>query len=301
MKKIKPSQELTYSIKVREAMGKNVITISPKEKMRTLRTILKENKISGVPVVERGQIVGIISIEDLLKCLSKGEMDSKVGDYMTRNVVVCYPDDTLIKAIQLFEKTGFGRLPVVERGKGKVVGVLTKGDIVLCLFRKVEELLEKVEQNLHNGKGTIFQNQSSDFVFKMEKEIKKLDFSTAGSASNAFKDAMVKLGIPLEYVRRSSICSYEAEMNIVIYSEGGKMSLEVSPKRILIKAFDNGPGIEDIKKAMTLGYSTAPDWVRELGFGAGMGLPNIKSHSDKLRITTRKGKYTRLFVEVKLP
>ena len=79
------------------------------------------------------------------------------------------------------------------------------------------------------------------------------------------------------------------------------MALSVQKDKIMIKAFDNGPGIQDLKKAMTQGYSTAPDWVRELGFGAGMGLPNIKNNSDKLVIHTKKDKFTKLSIEVDLP
>jgi CBS domain-containing protein len=300
MNKIKPGQELTYSITVREAMCKDVITVSPKIKIKTLRKILKERKISGAPVIEKQKLVGIISLEDLLKCLLEGKMDAKVEERMTRDVAFCYPDDTLIKVIQLFEKKGYGRLPVVEKDSGKVVGLITKGDVVLCLFKKLEELYEKVEENHQDERGTLFRDIPSEFNFKIEKEIKKLDFSLAGSVSNLFRDALMKIGIPLEYVRRSSICSYEAEMNMVIYSEGGKMSLDLNRDRILIKAIDKGPGIADLKKALTPGYSTAPDWIRELGFGAGMGLPNIKRNSDRFTIKSKVNEYTKLFIEVKV-
>lgn len=297
-KKIPRSQELTYVLSVKDAMCKNVVTVTPDATIKKLRTILKENAISGAPVIERGKLVGVISIEDLIKCIVNCETDATIGEKMTKNPTVCHPDDPLIKAIQVFERTGFGRLPVVKKDSSELVGILTKSDIVMCLFKKLRQLYETKEEKEEESKTPFYSDLKCDYIFRMEKEVEKLNFKNAGSTSSAFKDAMTKFGIPVDLIRRMSISAYEAEMNMVIYSEGGKMALEIYPNKLRIEAYDRGPGIKDLKKAFTPGYSTAPDWIRELGFGAGMGLPNIKHNSDRVKIRTKPGKFTKLSFEV---
>ncbi|MCX7830428.1 MAG: CBS domain-containing protein [Acidobacteria bacterium] len=256
--------------------------------------------MSRPPVVDKGKVVGVISIEDLIKCLVKGETEAKIKDKMTRDATVCHPDDPLIKAIQIFDRTGYGRLPVVEKESNKLAGILTKSDIVMCLFKKLRHLYETKEESEEESHKPIYSELKGNYIFRMERPVEKMNFKDAGSASSAFKEVMTKFGIPKDFIRRVSISAYEAEMNIVIYSEGGKMALEIHPEKIRIEAFDNGPGIEDVKKALTPGFSTAPDWIRELGFGAGMGLPNIQHNSDRLKIRTKRGKFTRISFEVYL-
>jgi len=299
--KVPPTQELIYALTVKDAMRKDVFTVSPSMKFYDLREFLKEKNISGAPVVFKGKLRGIISIEDLIECLARGDMGKEIEETMTTKVTVCHPDDLLIRATQILERSGFGRLPVVERKSGKLVGILTKGDVVLCLLRKMEELYDRMEDAAHETSAPLYRSLGGGFRFETETVVRKMDFSSAGTASSGFREAMKKFGVPPECVRRASICSYEAEMNMVIYSKGGTMSLRIERDRVTIGACDEGPGIDDLKKAMTPGFSTAPDWVRELGFGAGMGLPNMKSNSDKFSVKTKRDKYTRLSIEVELP
>jgi anti-sigma regulatory factor (Ser/Thr protein kinase) len=120
------------------------------------------------------------------------------------------------------------------------------------------------------------------------------DFSAAGTASSNLKTTLYRLGIPPPVIRRVAVASYEAEMNLVIYTAGGEIVAEVRPDRIRIEVIDNGPGIPDIDLAMQPGYSTAPEWVREMGFGAGMGLVNIKSCSNVMRLDSEVGVGTHL-------
>lgn len=115
-----------------------------------------------------------------------------------------------------------------------------------------------------------------------------------GVASIKIKSVLKMLGIPSDIIRRAAIVAYEAEMNLVIHGGGGRMRLEVSPEEIKIQAVDAGPGIPDIGKAMTEGFSTASEKIREMGFGAGMGLPNIRRNSDSLNLDSRVGKGTTL-------
>lgn len=124
------------------------------------------------------------------------------------------------------------------------------------------------------------------------------DFSSAGEASVRLKKILRDVGFDAETIRRVSIAMYEAEINMVIHAGGGVADVEVSPDSIKIVLTDHGPGIADIGLAMSEGYSTAPDNIRALGFGAGMGLPNIKRYSDSLNIESELGKGTKITITV---
>ncbi|SHJ59288.1 Anti-sigma regulatory factor (Ser/Thr protein kinase) [Dethiosulfatibacter aminovorans DSM 17477] len=123
-----------------------------------------------------------------------------------------------------------------------------------------------------------------NLIKKYEHEVVTDDFDLAGKASSAIKRVLKNLGISPQLVRRVAIISYEAEINIIIHSHGGKIILEIYDDRIRIKAQDRGPGIEDIELALSEGFSTADRKARELGFGAGMGLPNIRKNADGFKI-----------------
>ncbi len=126
------------------------------------------------------------------------------------------------------------------------------------------------------------------------------DFSSAGEASSQFKTVLKKLGLPSQTIRRVAIAMYEAEINTVIHGGGGECTAEVNGERIRVVFCDHGPGIQDVKLAMQAGYSTASEKIRELGFGAGMGLPNIQKYADDLQIDTEIGKGTTLVLTVNL-
>lgn len=126
------------------------------------------------------------------------------------------------------------------------------------------------------------------------------DFSVAGEASSSFKAILKKLGIPAETVRRVAIAMYEAEINTIIHGGGGECDAEICGKEIKLTFRDKGPGIANLDLAMQAGYSTANDQIRELGFGAGMGLPNIKKYTDDMQIETAPGKGTTLTLIINL-
>ena len=127
---------------------------------------------------------------------------------------------------------------------------------------------------------------------KLEFTVVKHDFSSAGEASSSIKKILRQLGVNSQTIRRVAIVTYEAEMNIAIHSEGGILTVLICPAQIQITAEDKGPGIEDVDLAMQEGYSTASNRVRELGFGAGMGLPNIKRYCDEFAISSQRGEPT---------
>ncbi len=124
------------------------------------------------------------------------------------------------------------------------------------------------------------------------------DFTRAGEASGSVKRFLKKLGFDSKVIRNVSIAMYEAEINMVIHAGGGTADVEVSPEYIKITLTDHGPGIPNIELAMKEGYSTAPDNVRALGFGAGMGLPNIKKYTDEMKIDTEVGKGTTIYLTI---
>jgi len=139
-----------------------------------------------------------------------------------------------------------------------------------------------------------------DNVIKLDYVIPGDDFSVAGEASSNVKKVLNQLGIPPFIVKKATISMYEAEINSVIHAGGGNAHVEIDNEKIVVEITDQGPGIPDIELAMQEGYSTAPDEIRELGFGAGMGLPNIKRYSDELEINTEVGKGTTVRITIRL-
>ena len=137
-------------------------------------------------------------------------------------------------------------------------------------------------------------SESVRFHFDVDGE----NFTSAGQASVQVKKNLRQLGIPAEIIRRVSIAMYEGEINMVIHAGGGRADVVVSESSVNIILDDDGPGIADVELAMREGYSTAPDNIRSLGFGAGMGLPNMKRYTDKMDIDTAPGKGTRITMRV---
>ena len=128
----------------------------------------------------------------------------------------------------------------------------------------------------------------NELLYSGSYHVTKNNYAAAGEVSASIKQILKKIGIPAELIRRISIAAYEAELNMVIHSLGGDITLLISPEQVTVFCKDVGPGIEDISLAMKEGYSTASDDVRMMGFGAGMGFPNIKKNTDEFHITSDK-------------
>ncbi len=137
---------------------------------------------------------------------------------------------------------------------------------------------------------------SDKLVFRFDVEGN--DFTSAGQASVQMKKNLRQLGVDAETIRRVSIAMYEGEINMVIHAGGGVAEVSVCEEYIEIVLEDEGPGIKDIEQAMQAGYSTAPDNIRSLGFGAGMGLPNMKKNSDTMEIDSTPGVGTRIVMKI---
>ena len=287
-------QELVYELKIADVMAKEVITISPEIPMREVKEIMRINRISGAPIVQDHKLVGIISIEDIIKALESGTMDVPVSEKMTTDVITVFADESVVQAVNMFSRHNFGRFPVVDRG-GALVGLITAGDITRGLLKAIE--LDYHEEEISKYRAShIFEDIPSDrTTLVLRYGIKAGDFTQGGEASSCVKQALMRLGVAPKIVRRAAIATYEAEMNIIIHStDGGYLIADIWPESIRLRAIDSGPGIPDVEQALQPGYSTAPAWIRELGFGAGMGLVNIKYCADEMTLNSELGKGTNL-------
>ncbi|MBP1564449.1 MAG: ATP-binding protein [Oscillospiraceae bacterium] len=137
-------------------------------------------------------------------------------------------------------------------------------------------------------------------AIKLEYTISDDDFTRAGEASGDLKDKLKKMGVDPAVIRKVVIAMYEGEINMVIHANGGKITVTITTDEIIMELADKGPGIPDVKLAMQEGFSTAPDNIRSLGFGAGMGLPNMKKYSDEMTVETQQGVGTTVTMKVKL-
>ncbi len=292
-------QELVYELRVEQVMNRDVISISPNCSMRELEEVLRVKRISGVPVIENGAMIGIISLEDLIRALGEGAGLAPVRERMNTSIQVVRPDEPVVSAVQLFARYGYGRFPVVTE-RGELVGILTKGDIIRGLLRQLEQQWQREEERRHRASHLYEGIESDDTVLTLRYHVAAQDFTHGGEASSKIKRALEWLGADPRAIRRVAVASYEAEVNIMIHSLGGELAVEVRTDSLRLLATDIGPGIPDVRKALQPGFSTAPDWIREMGFGAGMGLTNIRSCSDEMKLTSEMGVGTRLEVIFKL-
>ena len=136
-------------------------------------------------------------------------------------------------------------------------------------------------------------------ALQQEFEVKGGDFARAGAVSCQIKNLLKEIGLKAPVIRRVAIATYEAEMNVIMYAAQGRVSLAVTPEEVRIVVADEGPGIPDIDLAMQEGYSTATPEMRALGFGAGMGLPNIKKNADRLAVSSDVGRGTRVEILIR--
>jgi len=279
--------ELIYQIKVKEAMSRGVIFFKQNVTFREVQLKLKVKKISGVPILDdERNVLGIISIDDVITAFDKGYVDSKIIDYMSRDVITIPQNFSVVSAIHKLEKFKVGRLPVTESlNSKKIVGIITLSDILNRLLVVVQSIAEKVEdKEIKNTQ--ISHNLIKSIVKKpLRFEVRGDDFDSAGRVASITKKYFQKLGINKDIIRRIAIVCYEAEMNICLHSLGGIMTIEVNDdNNAVVYAHDKGPGIPDVKLALKPGFTTASEKIRALGFGAGMGLPNVKRYADKLEI-----------------
>lgn len=293
-------EELAYVLRVSEVMTSGVRTLSPSMKMEDVLEIFRQKRISGAPVVENGNLIGILSLEDLIRAMKSQDLESPVGNYMSKNVITANATDPLIEALKVLGRTNLGRLPVVDEN-GAMVGMLTKGDITRGLLNTLQKDVQQEEVRRYRASHLFDDIVSDRTSLILRYHIKAGDFTHGGNASSNIKRALVRLGANPQIARRCGIAIYEAEINLIIHTtNGGIIRVEIEPHKITMRATDDGPGIADINLAMKAGYSTATEKVREMGFGAGMGLVNINRCVDKMTLESEPGKGTKLEMKIYL-
>jgi CBS domain-containing protein/anti-sigma regulatory factor (Ser/Thr protein kinase) len=313
--------ELIYRLKVRDVMTTDVVSLPPTATLREAQIIMRDRGITGVPIVENERLVGIVSIGDIIEALDGGWIEDAAARRMTEAVIVLEADMPINFAITYLNRYGYRRFPALDKN-GQLVGIVTATDIIRALLVEMNREVERLEEGLarrrkpmvpdtgvtgatasgdttgivgaaladtaDGSQEAVAANPPADLVFQS----RKFDFETAGKASGELKKALKALGVEPATIRRAAVASYELEMNQVIHSDGGTMSFHLGDGCMEIVAADQGPGIPDLDAALTEGFSTANEWIRSLGFGAGLGLPNARRSSDEFSLDSALGRGT---------
>lgn len=279
--------DLIYRMKVKDVMTRDLITARRDNTLRDIKHLMKERGITGIPVTdpEHKRILGLVSVDDIIQALDGGYIDDDAEAHMSRNLIVLEEDMPLQFAITYLEKFRYGRFPVLNKER-ELVGIITSRDIIVALLVEVNKEVEKLEKKFENPVPSPGEDVHLEFA------VRKFDFENAGKASTEIKKVLKKKELNPRVIRRIAVASYELEMNQVVHAEGGTISFVMQGDRVEILARDTGPGIEDVEKALEEGFSTANEWVRSLGFGAGMGLPNVRRVSDEFSINSKIGEGT---------
>lgn len=290
---IKKIQPYFAELSVKDFMTSPVVTIQEDQTILYAKEMMRTRRISGLPVVDDQNVLkGIISIEDIIHSLENATLDLPVSEKMSKNVIFLSKFDKLMDAFKKFEVHGFGRFPVVDDSHC-VVGMVTKQDIMVALLKKLSILYvhdsrreDFVGVDIYRSIPKNTKVERAEFEFQIDYK----DISLSGTGASRLKQFLISKNFSPQFVKRIAIATYEAETNVVIHSNStGRIKAYVEPEFVEVRVNDNGKGIENIELAMKEGYSTAPDYVREYGFGAGMGLSNMKRCSDRMIILSSKG------------
>ncbi len=273
--------EVIYSTAIRDVMTHDPITVSRDTSMLEVQELMRERGVSGLPVAEDGRLFGIISVHDLIECMRQGTLDVAVQDRMTERVVTLEEEMPLSLAISTFSKYPYGRFPVLNAAQ-RLTGIITVRDINVTLINRLLQQVSKFESMLDSE---VTPGLALSRVFQTRKH----DFENGGKASTAIKKHLVEHHVDRNLIKRVAIASYELEINQVVHSIGGTISYRITPEAVEILVQDRGPGIENVDQALTEGFTTADDWIKSLGFGAGLGLPNAKRVSDIFFIHSEPG------------
>ncbi|MCK4757680.1 MAG: CBS domain-containing protein [Thermoplasmata archaeon] len=285
--KYKQYDSLLINGRISDFMSKPPITLTREATMADAKALMRDNKISGIPIVDvDGVLVGLISLENIIIALEKQQINDPIEKHMVTDVSHLMENMAVSTVMSYLMTHGYHRYPVVD-DKKKVVGIVTQGDLMLHLYTQLgniymhnkrrEELLMPVIHHLDSD--TKMDENSFSY------DIDTRDMDQAGKGSTLFKKFLQEREVPVDEVRRASISLYEAEVNVVLHGSGkGEIKGYLVNDQIFMVVVDHGPGIEDIDLAMEIGYTTADDEARKRGFGAGLGLNNIKQYTDKLII-----------------
>ncbi len=283
--------ELLQRFKVRDVMKRQIISIARDATLREAQRLMRENHISGLPVCEDGRLYGIVSVNDIINALDNGWIEERCGAHMSTNLVVLEAGMPLAYALRYFNNYTYGRFPVLDSTR-RLVGIISQRDVMRALLYELSVEIRKLEGKTSGNPPP--EHASDEHYFRREWAVVHNDLTRAGRAANDIKSLLRERKIPRAVARRVAVASYELEINICIHSHGGVLVLVIDDNAVTVTAKDRGPGIPDIEWACRDGTSTANDWIRSLGFGAGMGLSNSKRVSDEFDIQSEVGKFTKV-------
>lgn len=273
-------QELAGNLKIRDVMTRKVFAVTRTCTMRDVQAIMKSNAISGVPVVDDRYVIGLVSVNTIMNAYEQGWMQDPVARHMTTGVRTLGEEQPLSFAMSAFSKFPYRRFPVVNQNN-ELTGMVTPRNINLALIQELSRQLDAIETE--SGRITPAAT-SGNCIFSRIYRVSRYDFEAGGTAAAELRAQLQARGVAPKIIRRAAVACYELEINIIAHSYGGTLTLYIDRERVRITANDFGPGIPDIDQAMSEGFSTASDWIRSQGFGAGMGLPNTKRLSDEFAI-----------------
>jgi len=297
-KNLKKYADIFAHIKASDVMTKNVTTLTPENKVSQAKEMMRIKKISGIPILDKkDKLIGIISLEDIIKALEFNKMDEPIQNVMTTNVITLNLDDNLADIVEKFNILKLRRFPVVDKDN-KVQGIISRVDILHGILEKFNLIYSHdkkrnstLSQEISLITGEKLLINEAEFHFAIDNA----DIIAAGTGAALLQQFLKKKEVDNEIIRRIGIATYEAETNVVIHSKStGDILCFIKEDRIIIRVIDKGIGIEDLEQAMKEGFTTASDYVKEFGFGAGMGIQNMKRFTDKLVIISEKKKGTQV-------
>jgi CBS domain-containing protein len=292
--------ELLQRLRVRDVMrDRNIISVTRTDSLRVAQQLMRQNKISGVPILEGKRLFGIVSVNDIIKALEGQWIDDPCQRHMATNLVVLEEDMPLAFAIKFFQNYTFGRFPVLNKERD-FVGIVSQRDLTRVLMKELTNEITKLEGKVEPAETKTKSEGALPFYSMRQFVVVRNDLQNAGKAANEIKKMMKDAAIDNKIVRRVAVAAYELEINVCIHSLGGTITFILDTEKATIIAKDRGPGIKDVEWACQDGTSTANDWIRSMGFGAGMGLANSKRVADNFSIQSKIPTGTTVMCEFKL-
>ena len=279
--------ELLQRLRVKDVMrDHDIVSVVRTDSMRFAQNLMKRNHISGVPVLEDRRLFGVVSVNDIITALEGGWIGEPCQKHMATNLVVLEEDMPLAFAIKFFQNYTFGRFPVLNKDRD-FVGIVSQRDVTRVLMHELTNELARLEGKAVAPRAETKSEGSLPYYSMRQFVVVRNDLSNAGKAANEIKKMMKDAGLDNKVVRRVAVAAYELEINVCIHSLGGTVTFILDKDEATVIAKDRGPGIADVDWACQDGTSTANDWIRSMGFGAGMGLANSKRVADSFNITSK--------------
>lgn len=279
--------ELLQRLRVKDVMrDHDIVSVVRTDSMRFAQNLMKRNHISGVPVLEDRRLFGVVSVNDIITALEGGWIGEPCQKHMATSLVVLEEDMPLAFAIKFFQNYTFGRFPVLNKDRD-FVGIVSQRDVTRVLMHELTNELARLEGKAVAPRTETKSEGALPYYSMRQFVVVRNDLSNAGKAANEIKKMMKDAGLDNKVVRRVAVAAYELEINVCIHSLGGTITFILDKDEATVIAKDRGPGIADVDWACQDGTSTANDWIRSMGFGAGMGLANSKRVADSFSITSK--------------